>query len=215
MNPDSKKTSPAQNAPGAALLEPAEPTVGSARPPIWIFVLFGALFYGSQLYVDGHSGGFHAQVYEPYPSIEYVNDLQVKSDDEALFAKGKLIFEQKGCAACHQNNGLGTPGQFPPLAGSEWVNAPGPNRIIRLVLGGISGSIKVKGQDFSNVMPPWKGVLTDDEIAAALTYIRQNKEWGNSAPAVTPAQIKAVDKQITDRTDPWTADELMKVPEGN
>ena len=53
------------------------------------------------------------------------------------------------------------------------------------------------------------------EIAAALTYIQQNKEWGNSAPAVTPAQIKAVDKQITDRTDPWTAGELMKVPEGN
>lgn len=215
MKPDSKKTLSAQHALSAAQPEPAEPTVGSARPPVWLFVMLGALFYGSQLYVDGHSGGFHAQVYEPYPSIEFVNDLQVKSDDEALFAKGKLVFEQKGCAACHQNSGLGTPGQFPPLAGSEWVNAPSPNRIIRLVLHGVSGPIKVKGTDFNNAMPPWKGILTDDEIAAALTYIRQNKEWGNNAPAVTPAQVKAVEKQISERTDPWTEAELMKVPEGN
>ena len=155
MNTDSENTLRKQNASGATLVEPAEPTVGSARPPIWLFVLFGALFYGSQLYVDGHSGGFHAQVYEPYPSIEYVNGLQDKGDDGG-YAKGKLIFESKGCAACHQNSGLGTPGTFPPLAGSEWVNAPSPNRIIRLVLHGVSGPIKVKGVDFNNVMPPWK-----------------------------------------------------------
>ena len=215
MKPDSKNISPARNANGTTQPESAEPTVGSARPPIWLFVLFGALFYGSQLYVDGHSGGFHAQVYEPYPSIEFVNDLQVKSDDEALFIKGKLVFESKGCAACHQNSGLGTPGQFPPLAGSEWVNAPSPNRIIRIVLHGVSGPMKVKGVDFNNVMPPWKGVLTDEEIAAALTYIRQNKEWGNNAPAVTPAQVKAVDKLEGDRTDPRNAEELMKVPDSN
>ncbi len=214
MNTEPRKHLASQVSNSPATSESAEPTVGSARPPMWLFVLLGTLFYGSQLYVDGHSGGFHAQVYEPYPSIDYVNDLQVKGDDGG-YAKGKLIFEQKGCAACHQNSGLGTPGQFPPLAGSDWVNAPSPNRIIRLVLQGIQGPIKVNGVDFNNVMPPWKGVLTDEEIAAVLTYIRQNKEWGNNSPPVTPAQIKAIDKEVSDRSEPWTAPELMKVPESN
>ncbi len=213
MNRDSKKSLGSQPAGGAALPEAAEPTVGSARAPIWLFVLFGALFYVSQLYVDGHSGGFHAQVYEPYPSIEFVNDLQVKSEDDVIASKGKLIYGTY-CAACHQANGLGAPGQFPPLAGSEWVSAAGPGRIIRLVLDGGQGPMEVKGQVYAAAaMPPWKDVLKDEDIAAVLTFIRQNKEWGNGAASVKPQQVKAIREKMKDRVGPWDAGDLKNAPE--
>ena len=213
MNTDSENTSRTQNAGGATHIEPAEPTVGSARPPIWLFVLFGALFYGSQLYVDGHSGGFHAQVYEPYPSIEFVNDLQVKSEDDVFIAKGKLIYGNY-CAVCHQASGLGSPGQFPPLAGSEWALAAGPGKIIRLVLDGGQGPMEVKGQVYGTAaMPPWKDVLKDEDIAAVLTFVRQNKEWGNNAPPVKPQQVKAIREKMKDRAAPWDPAELKNAPE--
>ncbi len=213
MNTDSENTLRTQNAGGASRIEPAEPTVGSARPPIWIFVLFGALFYGSQLYVDGHAGGFNAQVYEPYPSIEFVNDLQVKSEDEIFFAKGRLVYASS-CAVCHQASGLGSPGQFPPLAGSEWALAAGPGRIIRLVLDGGQGAMEVKGQVYATAaMPPWKDVLKDEDIAAVLTFVRMNKEWGNSATGVKPQQVKAIREKMKDRTSTWDPSELKNAPE--
>jgi mono/diheme cytochrome c family protein len=116
------------------------------------------------------------------------------------------------CAACHQANGQGLAGQYPPLAGSEWVQGEGPNRVVRIVLNAIAGSIDVKGLHFdSNAMPPWKPVLSDDQIAAILTYVRS--EWGNKAPPVTAEQAKKIRDLEKDRETPWSADELSKIPE--
>jgi mono/diheme cytochrome c family protein len=109
------------------------------------------------------------------------------------------------CAACHQTSGLGTPGAWPPLAGSEWlVNNPGVP--IRIVLHGLHGPITVKGQSYNNSMQAWADQLSDDEIAAVLTYERSN--WGNAASAVTAEQVKAVRDSTKEHTAPWTADEL-------
>ena len=85
--------------------------------------------------------------------------------------------------------------------------------MIRLVLDGIQGPITVKGQSFNNAMPPWKDLLKDEDIAAALTYVRSNKGWGNSASAVTPDQVKAVRAKMAGRSIPWSPDELLKVPD--
>ncbi len=60
----------------------------------------------------------------------------------------------KTCAACHQPTCLGLPGAFPPLAGSEWVKESDPTRIIRIVLHGVGGPIRVNGTLFNGVMPP-------------------------------------------------------------
>ena len=62
-------------------------------------------------------------------------------------------------------------------------------------------------------VPVWNG-LTDEEISAVITYVRQNKEWGNNASAVTPAQVKAVRAKLAGRTAAFTADELKAVPPG-
>ena len=86
------------------------------------------------------------------------------------------------------------------MVGSEWVNEPEPGRVIRIALNGLTGPITVKNQVFSGTMVPWKDMLSDEEIAAVLTYIRQNKEWGNHAPEVTPERVKAVREKIKSRS---------------
>ncbi|SHJ23229.1 quinoprotein glucose dehydrogenase [Rubritalea squalenifaciens DSM 18772] len=92
------------------------------------------------------------------------------------------------CSACHQDDGKGIVGAFPPLAESEWVNGPAEN-LIRIQLRGLQGPITVKGVEYNNVMPA-QAQQSDEEIAAVLTYIRSN--FGNKAPAVTPDQVKAL-----------------------
>lgn len=93
------------------------------------------------------------------------------------------------CSACHQANGQGVPGAFPPLAGSEWVNGKG-DVPIAIVLHGLQGPLTVKGQKYNGVMAPWGTTFNDDQIAAVVTYIRS--QWGNKAPAVTKADVARV-----------------------
>ena len=138
------------NSPG---MDSAEPTVGSEIVPVWMVVLFGALFYWCQLYLAGHAGGFNKEVYAPFDSIEELAAAQPKSEEGKFMAEGQAVFHQT-CELCHQVNGLGKEGQFPPLAGSDWVLAPGPNRIGRIVLDGLTGPITIKGRLF-NVGGTW------------------------------------------------------------
>lgn len=214
------KSKSAKKAPRAASVPAVvaaglEPTAGTATAPVWMMVVLGVMLYWATMYLDRNAGGFNAHVYQPYRSLEMVESLQPKSEAGELFARGKRVYEQiANCQACHQASGLGVAGQFPPLAGSEWVLASGPDRLIRIVLQGLSGPIQVKGQEYNNAMTPFGSVLTaDSDVAAVLTFIRQNKAWGNNASAVTPEQVKAVREATADRTEAWTAAELLALPE--
>jgi mono/diheme cytochrome c family protein len=124
---------------------------------------------------------------------------------------GKRVFTQN-CAVCHQGDGMGVPGQFPPLAGSEWVMPKdwrGDNHIVNIVLKGFHGPVTVKGQQFNNVMAPWGNVLKDEQIAAVLTYVRN--EWGNKAPPIPVEFVTKVREQIKDREDAWTEKDLQAI----
>ena len=100
---------------------------------------------------------------------------------------GKMLFASK-CAACHQASGLGG-GPYPPLAGNADVTAPDTANLILTVLNGRSGPIQVNGKTFSGAMPAWKDQLSNDDLAAVLTYIRS--AWANNAAAVTAPQVAA------------------------
>ena len=52
--------------------------------------------------------------------------------------------------------------------------------------------------------------LTPDEIAATLSYVRNS--WGNKASLVSTEQVAAILKETEKRSDPWTEQELLKVP---
>ncbi len=92
---------------------------------------------------------------------------------------GRAVFNVQ-CAPCHQPDAKGVPGQFPPLAGNTdiFLARDFPARV---VLFGLSGKIKVKGQAIDGAMPPLGGVLKDEEIAAVVNYVRGG--FGNDALA--------------------------------
>jgi mono/diheme cytochrome c family protein len=109
------------------------------------------------------------------------------------------------CQACHQPNGAGLEGAFPPLAGSEYVNGPAIVPIA-IVLHGLQGEITVKGKTYNGAMMAWGSVLNDDDLAATLTYVRS--QWGNRSAPVTAAQVRAVRARLAARTTAFTAAEL-------
>ncbi len=106
----------------------------------------------------------------------------------AAKADGASVFSQN-CSSCHGAQGQGTPGAFPPLANNPTVTGD-PAKVIDIVTNGLHGSIQVAGQTYNGMMPAWKGNLTNDQIAAVITYIRGSL-GSNKASAVTPAQVAA------------------------
>ncbi len=110
------------------------------------------------------------------------------------------------CSVCHQMNGQGV-ASFPPLAGSSWVQG-NEKRPIRIVLHGLQGKIRVDGKEYNGVMPGLGKQLSDEEIAAVLTYVRSS--WGNQAPAVTAESVRAVREAEGARSSLWTEAELSR-----
>jgi mono/diheme cytochrome c family protein len=185
-----------------------EPTVDIAPVPIWMILIFGALFYWSQLYLDGHAGGFSKEVYAPYGSAEAVAAANPQGEGDKMLTMGREVFT-KTCSVCHQPNGLGKEGLAPPLVGSEWVLASSADRIVHIPLYGLTGPITVKGQQWGLTMTPLGDNLTDQQIAAALTYVR-TKLGDNKASPVSPDLVKAA--RAEKHSGPVTADELLKIP---
>jgi mono/diheme cytochrome c family protein len=112
---------------------------------------------------------------------------------------GGQLFVAK-CQACHQANGQGLPGVFPPLAGSSWVKET-PDFPIQIVLHGLNGPVDVAGATYNGAMPTFADQMTDAELAALLSFIRG--AWGNAAPAVDAARIAAERQRTAGRNAPW------------
>lgn len=110
------------------------------------------------------------------------------------------------CGTCHQADGNGMAGAYPPLAGAEIPNLPSPNRHIAIILKGMSGPVTVKGTEYNNTMTGFEAILSDDQIAAIATYERSS--WGNTGSAVTAAMVAEVRAAHSARTTAWTYDEL-------
>ena len=99
---------------------------------------------------------------------------------------GEKVF-QTVCMACHQADGKGLPGMFPPLAGSDYLLG-GKERAVGVVVNGLQGEVVVNGNKYNSVMPAMVQ-LSDQEIADVLTYAMN--AWGNAGGAVAPALVAA------------------------
>lgn len=188
--------------------EKSEPIMAQSPLPMWLIGLISVVIFWSAGYFFFYSGGFQGNVFDE----NQVTWGPVKGGAAAAVdpvAAGKRVF-LANCAQCHQATGQGVAGQYPPLAGSEWVQGP-PTRIGRILLNGLQGVVHVKGAAFNGNMPAWKGVLKDEQIANVLIYIRQ--EWGNQAPAVPASGIAGLRKDFDSRNDAWTEAELLSVKE--
>jgi mono/diheme cytochrome c family protein len=215
------RVQPAGSRSFALVADIAEPVADDRPVPVALIILTLVLLYFADLYVMEHGadvgnkvktgGAFPAIVYDPYTTYTEVESHNPIDPIEEFRREGQKVYKSVAqCVACHQETGLGAAGQFPPLAGSEWVLEPGPNRIIRIVLNGLGGPVTVKGQPFQNTMVPFRDILNDTQIAQVLTYIRS--EWGNKAGPVTAAQVKKVREQTSGKSDSWTEPDLLKVP---
>lgn len=182
-----------------------EPAASRAPVPIWIIVLTLALLFLGAVYFDHHSGWFDKQVYAPYANAEELAFYQPKSGAAAMVAHGKGVYETV-CGACHGSDGLGKPGQAPPLAGSEWVARDVPS-LARVPLAGLNGPIQVAGHEWNLSMAPMGAGLSDADLAAVLSYIRSS--WGNNYGAVSDDELKAARAAISGNAP--SAAELAKM----
>jgi mono/diheme cytochrome c family protein len=187
-----------------------EPTATHSTVPMWIFALTLALLFLGGIYFDKHSGWFDANVYAPYGSASQLDLYQPKSGAAAFLAQGKKTYEVV-CGVCHGTDGLGKPGQFPPLAGSEWVNAKDFKRLAQIPLDGLSGSIHVKGQEWNAAMAAMGAALSDSDLSAVLTYIRSS--WGNQAGPVDPDELKLVRAAVAGKPAINGETQLKTIPE--
>lgn len=148
------------------------------------------LYAGNQLEMLGierpEAGGSSeaALAAEAPPGAPLTQALQI--------ARGKQVFFTS-CYACHQPNGRGIPGVFPPLAGSDYIRAH-RSGIASIPVHGLHGPIMVNGRLYNNVMPPQP--FTDEQIANALTYVLNS--WGNDSGRVLPSDVARARKAPVD-----------------
>ena len=153
------------------------------------------------------AGALYIAISEPFGASglgdrRTVADLRPAAAGGAV--DGKQVFSGN-CVACHQANGKGLPGVFPPLAGSEWVQ--GDERVVaNILLHGINGDITVAGAAFKGAMPSFRQ-LGDAELAAVASYVRS--EWSNQAPPIKP-EVFAAERKASARTTPFDGEAELK-----
>jgi mono/diheme cytochrome c family protein len=188
-----------------AFREGGDPGEGAERGPWWFWscavlaLVFGGFYLGRYTGVFAGEPAVHAPV-GPNAMMEAARRGPAPP---AQPVDGAAVYAST-CAACHQADGEGTPGLFPPLAGSELVSGDA-GRLARLVLHGLAGPVTVRGTTYSGQMPPWKQ-LSDAELAAVLTHVRGS--WGNAAGAVTADDVARERAATAARAGPWTVEEL-------
>jgi mono/diheme cytochrome c family protein len=183
----------------------------AAEPiPWWLVWVIGlGLFWGGA-YLFSFSGGFKSDVFDFEPKFGVQGGGSRLPPDPKVV--GKALFSAN-CITCHQANGEGLPGQYPPLAGSEVEIGDATNQLIAIVLKGLQGPVEIKGKPFNNAMQAWEGQYTDQQLAAILTYVRS--DWGNNAPAITADMVKQMRAEFKDQKEQWTWAEIQKIPPKN
>lgn len=196
--------------------EKREPRAGLEPLSIWLVAVYGfAVFFGGA-YLGRYAGNFSGDGLDPLGGAPRMTKKGGGPQGEQPQAelsprdRGKKIFAAN-CQTCHQANGLGIAGQYPPLAGSEFTTG-GSRRSAMIVLKGLQGPVTVKGQKFGTaVMQPWDKTLNDQKIADVLTYERS--EWGNTGSAVTAEQIAALRKELASHPDSFNEHDILAVPD--
>ena len=128
----------------------------------------------------------------PAASDTAVHDAEVAAASAGeLMAKGEAVYKAN-CAACHQADGSGLTGAFPPLAQSDFLLGD-RKAVMSAALFGLSGPITVNGVDYNGVMPSL-GYLPDEDLAAVLTYVFAS--WGNTGAAVSVEEVAALRAEL-------------------
>jgi len=185
------------------------PNPGKGPIPGWLIGLIGLGIFWAGAYLFSFSGGFKSEVFDFEPKFGVEGGAKGPPDPKVV---GKALFSAN-CITCHQATGLGVPGQYPPLAGSEVELGDATNHLIAIVLKGLQGPVVVAGKPFNNAMQAWEAQYTDQQLASILTYVRS--DWGNNAAPITADMVKEIRAEFKDRKDQWTWPEIEKIPPKN
>ncbi len=187
----------------AAFREAKLPEEGAEPGPVWLYIIiFSTLCFGF-FYIGRYLGEISDR-----PHVLEEGAMIVSNEPEPpqpLFKIGEKVYRQR-CVSCHQEDGKGVEGAYPPLVQAHWVTGSS-ERLSAILLYGINGNLTVNGNVYNGNMPAWE-TLTDEQIAGVSTYIRNS--WGNAADTVQIATVAEVRKTIT-RAAPWTERELNDV----
>lgn len=218
---DYQETADVTEVHAAIAREHADPRADVTPIPTWLSVVCAASLCWAGIYVGVFHGGFSPGVYNEYdsnpsaffplPQGASAGGAAGPAAELSMVAFGEKVYKEV-CQACHQPTGLGMPGQFPALAGSEWVDGSEANekRLVAIILKGLKGPITVKGATYNNQMPGQGPQLNAKKVAAVVTYIRQ--AWGNKGGEISEAQAASAIKEFADHGDQFTVEELQKIP---
>lgn len=162
-----------------------------APVPTWAWVLSLAVVAWGLYYLTAEYREHASALAASAPTQQAVASAapaSTSNQDDRAEALGAQVFGNY-CAACHQRNGEGLAGVFPPLRGDPVVTAPDPTEHIRVVLEGLAGKV-IGGVAYAAAMPGFGAQLSDAQIAAVLSHERS--AWGNAAPAVTIDEVASV-----------------------
>ncbi len=198
---------------GKLLSKQEEPKEGYSMVPLFMLGFVSTMIFLVAIYfIHNRAGlseglGMATQIQDKRfnPEKHLVEAGPVVVDPIAM---GRRLYTQV-CAACHQVNGMGLTGAFPPLAGVDYVTGD-EDRLVNILLHGLQGPLEVNGNQYNGIMPAFgTGSVynwSDEQISYVLTYIRQ--EWGNEASEISPDQVSTVRAATADRTVPLVASDL-------
>jgi len=121
---------------------------------------------------------------DPALAVHAAEAASVSLEDR--LANGQKLYSIH-CVACHQAEGTGMKGAFPPLAASDYL-AQGSSVAVSAVINGLSGPITVNGVDYNSVMPALS-YLSDSDVADVVTFVMNS--WGNPGGEVNAAEVAA------------------------
>ena len=169
--------------------EHEEPRDGFEPVPFWLTALGGAFLFFGGWYLATYSGAYRGDALDRTAPAAAESEPVPQSVEQQV-ELGRRLYAT--CAVCHQAEGGGLPGVYPPLKDSEWVTGDRASveKLARIVLYGLRGEVTVRGEKYMAPMPGFGGLWKDYQIAAVLTFIRS--AWGNKGGPVTAEQIAAV-----------------------
>jgi mono/diheme cytochrome c family protein len=184
---------------------------GMEAVSLWLVLISAivVLAAGATMGQGGDFFGYGELVKDNYARKESPVPVEVAAEPMPLLAalrkEGQKVYAN--CASCHQANGLGQAGVFPPLAGSEWVTG-NTEALAMIIKNGVAGEIEVAGTTYNGNMAAIGANLSAKELAALMTFIRT--EWGNDAGLVTPEMAAAAISISDQRAGGQTSAEELK-----
>jgi len=184
-----------------------QPTKNFLIAPLVFVFVFGCLIFVCSIQLAHTTNSF--QLHPPVEVVELSPEEKEALRLERKISSGEKIFAGR-CASCHQANGLGIEGQFPPLANSEWVAAD-PAVITSIILKGLKGEIVVDGKTYgtSAAVNMAAVPISDREIANVSTYVRQ--AWGNTSAEVTEDFVTQLRAEQSGQQDQWVGEKLKSL----